>query len=260
MATLPLALVLVLIGTALIAAIAVGFSIGALAGHSVPGTFWLEVIKTAIGAFLGAGLAFASTLSIQLWIRFSDHVKAGNVGLSILVRQLNDFLSVKTAMLRQRATMLKVRPDCPLWLQLLPSAYDFTESRINPSDLGFLFDQHGTPTMQKVLRVQQLHTKLAALVAHHRDVRLETQKRAQEEKIKPYDTMSIEAVEEKIGPYLVAICASGTESLLAQFEADEPEYEAAFNMLRSELRRRFGKRFIDVGRSDAKGTAPQEAS
>jgi hypothetical protein len=244
---LPLALVLVSAATALTGAFAVGLSLGAASSQPIGSFFWEEVAKTAIGAFLGAGLAFAFTMMVQLLTRYNDHVRAGNLALAALVQQFNDYLGMKQSMLRQQANALKARPNAPLWLALLPSQYVFTENRVDPSTLAFLFDKHGASVIQKVLHVQKLYATLVALVTEHREVRISIQQRQAEAGIRPFDKMPIEEVEEKIGPYLIARATSATSALLEMFQNDEPTYEAAFRMLRTELRTRFGKRFIDMG-------------
>lgn len=233
-------------------AVAIGFSMGAAASQPMGSTFWLEIAKTAIGAFLGAGLAFASTLCVQWWIQYEQRVAAGNVALGVLVQQMNDYLSIKKSMLRQRARALKARPDAPLWLHFLPSQYVFTEDRTEPASLAFLYDRHGATAAQKTLWVQHLHKTLAALVIEHRDVRVSIQQRQAELGVKPFDAMPMSELEAKIGPYLLARATSAAEALLHQFANDEKEYESAFKLLRAELRRRFGKRFIDM----APPTAP----
>jgi hypothetical protein len=247
---LPMAIVLITLATAVIAAFAIGLATGSVSSQPVGSAFWTDVAKTAIGAFLGAGLAFTSTMLVQWFARDNEHVRAGNVALVVLVQQINDFLAMKASMLRQRTKALAARPNTPIWLQLLPSQYVFTADRIDPSTLPFLFDKHGAEAMQKVLHVQKLHATLVSLVTEHREVRIAIQQRQSEAGITAFDPKPMEEIERTIGPYLLARAASATEALLEGFQTDEPTYDAAFRMLRAELRRRFGKRFIDMATPD----------
>jgi len=211
----------------------------------VPLAFWLDVAKTFFGALLGAGLAFASNLYIQWRIRRDERVRAGNVALAILVGQLNDFLSVRKALLAQRERALKQQPNCPLWLQFLPIRYVFGESQLDVNSLAFLFDATSAAAMQKLLHVQNLHRTLRQIVADHSDVRKLIQERSAELGIK--DPILQSDLEGKIGPHLIARANSAGKILLEMFETDETEYEAAFSMLRAGLIRKLGKRFVDMG-------------
>jgi hypothetical protein len=260
MAPLPGAIVAVLAGIVVTGAIAFGFSVGAAAAQPVGSSFWLEISKTAIGAFLGAGLAFASTLCVQWLIRYNERIAAGNVALAVLVRQANDYISVKASFTRQRDRALAHRPDIPLWLQFLPSQYVFVEDKIDPADLAFLFDKHGASAIQGVLHVQHMHQILSSVVTEHREVRVDIQQRQAELGIKPFDTMPIREMEEKIGPYLIARATSAADSLSKCFERDQETYETAFRTLRAELQRRFGKRFIDMGTPDRPQGVSQPAT
>jgi len=213
----------------------------------VPLTFWLDVAKTFFGALLGAGLAFASNLYIQWRIRRDERIRTGNVALSIVVGQLNDFLAVRKALLVQRERALKQLPNCPFWLQFLPIRYVFDEYRLDVNSLAFLFDASGAAAMQKLLYVQSLHRLLRQLVADHSDVRKLIQERMAELGVKPFDTISVGDLEGKIGPHLIAQANSAGQTLLEMFDTDETEYEAAFDMMRAELIRRLGKRFVGMG-------------
>jgi hypothetical protein len=213
----------------------------------VTSSLWLDVAKTFIGALLGAWLAFASSLHIQAKLRRDEHVKAGNVALSLLVGQMSDFLGVKKAFLKQRDEALKQSKDCPLWLQFRPTSHIFIEAELDVSSVAFLFSKKGTDAMQKLLYVQRLHRTLRSLVAEHREIRVLIQERTANLGIKPFDPIPMKDLEEKIGPYLLARAESAAKVLLKMFDEDEPEYEAAFRMVREQLIRTLGKRFIDMG-------------
>jgi len=215
----------------------------------LPASLWLDIAKTFIGALLGAGLAFASNIYIQARLRRDGHVKAGNVALSLLVAQLNDFLAVRKTLLGQREKALAQSPDCPPWLHFMPTAYVFYEAELDVNALAFLFDKQGADAMQKVLYVQNLHRTLRSLVSEHREVRVLIQQRTAELGFRLFDAMPLTALEEKIGPYLVGRTDSVAKTLLDMLEEDEPEYEAGFRMLRTELISKLGKRFINMGTS-----------
>jgi hypothetical protein len=86
---LPGAVILVLAGAVVTCIFAVGLIIGTASSQPVGSLSWLDVTKTAvgslIGAFLGAGTAFATNLGIQEYTRRLDRIRAGNVALASLI-------------------------------------------------------------------------------------------------------------------------------------------------------------------------------
>lgn len=215
--------------------------------NAVPPNFWLDVMKTFIGAFLGAGLAFASSLIIQWRMRRRENIKAGNLALSLLVTQLNDFSAVKKSFLQMRDEALKKNANTPVWLQLRPSLYLFTESHsFDVANLSFLFDKHGATTVQKLLVAEHRYRSLVALVKEHRAVRELIQDRSAELGLRAGDKLVMSELEDKIGPHLIGRAVSASEALLRCFSEDSEAYLDAWSGLRTELVRRYGKKFIDM--------------
>lgn len=215
-------------------------------------SFWLDVTKTFIGALLGAGLAFGSTLYIQWRLRKQENIKAGNLALALLVNALNAFLSTRKALLQTREEVLKRHPNAPLWVQFKPSQYAFGElTSFDLSSLGFLFDKKGVSVVQRLVEAETAYSSLRLLFAAHRETRELIQQRHSELGVGLATDASMTEHDAKIGPHLIAKGNDLSQALLKHFADDERVYRDAFKALRGDLLHRYGDRFVNI--ADAGG-------
>ena len=100
---------------------------------------WLDIAKTLVGAFAGAGLAFLANIRIQYLQRHRINQAAGNMALAILSRQYGDFIIFRAGLKQD----LDERQSWPGWLQVKPTVFGLSESlRFELPTLTFLFE-HG---------------------------------------------------------------------------------------------------------------------
>jgi hypothetical protein len=219
--------------------------------------FWLDVLKTLIGAFVGAGLAFAFALFTQWRVRRRDEIKAGNLALATLVCQVNDLLAIKRAVESYRAKVLNDSPNAPLWYQTQPMLYAFPrETGFDLSALSFLFDKKGVKHLSPLLHAEALHRSLVLVMESHAEVQQEIRSRLAGQGLANGSAFEVEELERKVGMNLIAKANSATQAILDTIAKDLPHLETTFENLRKDLVERFGNKFVD---KQAKAKPEEEA-
>ena len=105
--------------------------------------FIFDLLKTLIGAFLGALFAFLVSMSLEYFKRKKEYLANGNLAMMVLSRQYGDFLIAKTFIEIHIANLLRAYPNTPSWAQLQPTLFKFSETlRVNLQSLAFLLEGH----------------------------------------------------------------------------------------------------------------------
>lgn len=207
---------------------------------------WLDIGKTFVGAFFGAGFAFASTLLVQWRQRRKENIKSGNLALAVLREMINAFINVRSHMQAMRDLVLRVSPGAPLWLYYKPTTHPFdSQPSFDLPALSFLFDKHGVEAVQKLSLAQSNYRSLCMLVAAHRETKEQIQAKLAGLGVVG-GTMIPAGIEGKLGSDLIEKANDLTTALLRHFERDEAIYDDAVAFLKGELVRRYGKRFLSI--------------
>src|SRR6266436_1108701 len=207
-------------------------------------SFWLDVTKTFIGALLGAGLAFGSSLYIQWRLRIQDNIRAGNLALALLAGMLNSFLGLRVALLQTQQEVLRQNSKAPFWMQFKPTHHNFLQSAsFDLSGLAFLFDKEGVGIIEELRHAESLYDSMRLLIPTHREVRELIQERHFALGIAPGVTILKSELEAKVGVNLIEKGNVLSQVLIAHLATDEDVYRKAFAHLRADLARRYGNKF-----------------
>lgn len=135
-----------------------------LASPFMHGSSWvLDIVKTAIGAFVGAGLAFVTTRLHDASRRKREDIAAGRLAFQLLLLQWLDCLNYRHG-LRTRLDVLArgLGPSAPAWLYAYPVSYTFTPAPdVDAKSLAFLFERDRSGSaLDRVMVAQQRFTDL----------------------------------------------------------------------------------------------------
>src|SRR6267143_3555144 len=115
----------------------------------------LEILKAAIGPFIGAGLAFLSTRVHDARRQQQEDVAAGNVALSMLNSMLNEYLLWRLGAYAELANPNRAS-NSPLWAHMRPSFQSFGDYSIDLKSLSFLFEDPQTIEALNAVRLAEL--------------------------------------------------------------------------------------------------------
>lgn len=206
---------------------------------------WLDIAKPALGAFIGAGLAFLSNTWFQLRQLRRERITAGNFALLILKRQLDDFYNVRRGYLRQREEVHGPSPSAPPWMHFLPMSYPFAEGvKFDFQSLAFLVETGNADVINLLAIAEGRHADLNDLASRHAALMLRIQERMESFEVPPSGEIDVEKAEAHLGRALVANGNDYTNGLLYRFREDERDYRAAIEILRNALVRKFGEKPI----------------
>ena len=208
-------------------------------------SFWLDVVKAFIGVFFGAGLAFASNIYFQHHERRRVNLGAGNLALSILMRQLSDFYNNRKAMLGDRERLKDVSiPYIPPWLYFRPIPCQFNDAlRFDFNSLAFIFETGDREVLNALATAEMRYIDLGAYLEKHNETAELIQEKMAVLGINIANFV-VETVEHDLGPVLVGRENSFANALVLRFEKDEHDYLDAINALHDALAERFGEKRV----------------
>jgi hypothetical protein len=117
----------------------------------------LTVAKAAVGPFIGAGLAFGSTLYVQHRTRRRDNLTAGNLALLTISAQYNDFLIYRRGLRRELHRRVTGIPTAPHWMLAPAIGAVFTARTVDFGALSFLFNRREGIAVHEHLGQAELH-------------------------------------------------------------------------------------------------------
>lgn len=202
---------------------------------------WFEIAKSAIGPFIGAGLAFIANAWNERRKRRRDELASGNLALAILQRQAQAFFNVRRGFLTDRANRLQaLGHQAPKWLHFKPMMYTFPKDLVfDFQPLSFLFDKGHPDIVARLSMSEVRYIDLAAVVVEFNN----TAERLQEKMVGLGIGLETEfdanEVAHQLGPALIGKMTSFTDALLKRFSEDETDYRDAALSLREELLKRF---------------------
>jgi hypothetical protein len=200
--------------------------------------FWLDVAKTVLGTFVGAGLAFAANLYAQCLQRRRADLTAGNVAMAMISQQLGDFRHVARGVKQE----LEERAALPEWLRIRPLTMIFDKDlKFDFEKLGFLVPL-GAPLLGELALSQRRYLALAFTVEEHNSNARAIQRRLAEAGIVTV-TEETSAIRSAVGHDLIGQQTSLTGLLLEFCEKEERTYLDLACKLHDKLREIFGYRF-----------------
>ena len=126
--------------------------------------FLLDILKTAIGAFFGAGFAFVANEIVRRKQRGRDERAAGNLALSVVSRLYGDFVLAKLNVLKDFSD----RQLLPTWMQLRPTYLDLSSSiSFDVESLSFLFQSGKADLFERLANVEVRYHALRRMLEHH---------------------------------------------------------------------------------------------
>lgn len=226
----------------------------------IPATFWSDVAKALIGSFVGAGLAFAFALRRDRMVRIRDQKGAGNLAMAIIARQLSDFLNLRFVLEEYRRTILSNQPNLPLWMQMKPTTFLFSDSlRFNIGSLTFLFEHKETNILERLMNAEILYHDLAMLIQVYSAA-------AEQAQLKLSESMVLTAgapignVEKVVGDALVNKLNSLVTAIFHHLASGEKTFLDAANDLHADLVKQFGLNgVISVKKPDIAGLHRSQA-
>jgi hypothetical protein len=198
-----------------------------------------------IGSFTGAGLAFASNIFFQQKDRNRRNKASGNLALSIIARQYNDFLILRKGFQAERDRVAKGSQNAPPWLQARPMHFYFNEGlKFNYESLTFLFENKTGELFSLLALVEQRYYDLATLEQSFTEAAVLLQEKLAAAGVREGQAFSLGPIEEAVGHDLLGKILSFLEALEKRFKEDEDDYQKAFTQLRNVMIDEFGENGI----------------
>ncbi len=199
-----------------------------------------ELLKVALGSFLGFGLALWSARIVDFWRRERDHFVAGNLALFVIAAHFSDFLLFRKDF-RESAYDRGAHGE-PLWALMGPTYHGFGKDDIDFQSIGFLFEQQKSAELFETLMHAQLAIRdLRRLTELRNDACLALQKAIGdlELQIKP-QPMSIQIIEKSIPRHQLLALSSHVVALAMRAHDLEPVFRDAHDRLRESLESSLG--------------------
>lgn len=226
---------------------------------------WLDFGRTLVGSFVGATVAFLFNLWLQHLTRERENLAAGNLALNTLARQLNTTVILQRALYEHRDKVIATDSTTPLWAQMHPGYYYFSDAKFDFQNLSFLTARGDAVILSKLAHVEELYFDLAALVAAHAEASAAVQS-----KIAAHDVanQSWADMEKMIGLDLLAKTNTFADGIFVRLARNPPDIRAAIEMLRAALIKRFSDdrvaqitepKIVKLKRPSAAPAAPKTA-
>jgi hypothetical protein len=206
-------------------------SIGAvymyLAGTLSP-VFVSDVVKTLLGSFAGAGLAFFFALQKDQRSTLREHKAAGNMATLTLGRLGNDFLQVRTYLVEYQRYINKQQPNSPLWMQLKAMHFNFAAVRFDLPSLVYLMEQKGgAEVVEQLITVEMKCHDFFRQLEEHQAANYELQKKLSDSGLDPYVGAPIREINKAAGFALIAKVESFVKGINDHLQYTEPAIRQA---------------------------------
>jgi hypothetical protein len=201
--------------------------------------WWIDVSKTVIGAFVGAGLAFVANYYWQGRQRKSDQKLAGNIALLTISRQYGYFIVAKSAFSEEmRNAELN---NVPSWRAIKPTMFEFDEHlHFDFNSLAYLVEDNKDDLLAKLIDIENRYHDLRKILASHCKAAVQLQRKFSElgwGSNLPDDMTARRAV----GLDLVGELDSLTNAIRKRVETHENTYVAAGKLLEQHMNNKFAK-------------------
>lgn len=221
-------------------------SVAGFLANSLPPGFLPDIIKIAIGSFIGAGLAILFALSRQNAARRRERKAAGNLAIATLDRLANDFAQARAVILNYREYILRERPLLPPWMHVKAAHFSHAASpRFEPATLSFLLEEEGgVQVMKKLLAAESAYHDFFGLLRDYVGVAEAIRERLALARLDPADATLARELADVAGAAAVAKAERLAHAILVHVERSETVFRDAATALPAALGRRFGKKGI----------------
>lgn len=128
----------------------------------------LDLLKTLVATFIGAGLAFFTNAYFQRRQRERQQRIAGNVALAILSRQYGDFVIAKAAVEAELGRASSFDPPIPIWRAIQPTLFEMNfDLKFDFESLAFLVEDGNENLIEGLMDVETKYHELRRLLASH---------------------------------------------------------------------------------------------
>jgi hypothetical protein len=201
--------------------------------------WWIDVGKTVVGAFVGAGLAFVANYYWQDRQRKSDQKLAGNIALLTMSRQYGDFVVEKATFLEEiRNAELN---SIPSWRAIKPTMFEFDASlHFDFNSLAYLVEDDKDTLLAKLIDIENRYHDLRKILAAHSKAAAQLQRKFSElgwGNNLPDD----QTVRKAVGFDLAGELDSLTNAIRKRIENHENAYVAAGKLLEQHMNKKFTK-------------------
>ncbi len=209
-----------------------------LIGEGAP-PWWADISKTVIGAFFGAGFAFATNYYLQRRQRKSDQKLAGNIALLTISRQYSDFIVAKATFAEEmRNAELN---NVPSWRAIKPTMFEFDASlHFDFNSLAYLVEDNKDTLLAKLIDIENRYHDLRKILASHCKAAVLLQRKFGEigwGNNVPDD----QTLRKVVGLDLVGELDSLTNAIRKRVENHENTYVAAGRLLEQHMSKKFAK-------------------
>jgi hypothetical protein len=215
-----------------------------LMGNLTP-SFVSDVVKTLIGSFMGAGLAFYFAVRKDNLGKREQQKAAGNMATVTLTQLANDFLQTRYALLEFQQMLAKEQPHSPKWMTLKAMHAHFADVRFDLPSLVFLMEHDGgAQVVEKLITVEMKVHDFFGQLTEHAKANYEMQVKLSEAKLDPAVPRPLKELEDAAGYALVARVESFVGGLNDHVNRTEAAVRDAADALPKLLRQIFGKKGV----------------
>jgi hypothetical protein len=211
---------------------------------AIPGTKndWLEIFRTLIGAFAGAGAAFGANAWLQSHARRREEKASGNYAMATLTRQFNGFLQIRLTSYGEIEHAREHYAGAPAWLFVRPVFHRLRDDlHFDFQSLTFLFDRSiDLEAFTSLHEAEQAYMGLIATLDRFNEAAVIRQRKMEELGMEPGSPTTVPELAEKLGPQLVGELGSLHGALVGMCEEGESKYLRASKLLHAALVARFG--------------------
>ena len=216
------------------------------------GTFWIDVAKAALGAFIGAGLAFLSSYLQRALHERKENIAAGNLALfsiRTISRSMAEMrLSLRMDVSEQRA----MDKNIPIWGLIRSWFYLPPEDiALDYESLTFLLDsEKGRDAMKQLRFAEEIYKE----ACHAYDLNQKSLDGYRSEfarcigrNINADEVIDWDGLGDDIGHRIQVERQALFVAILYSVEVEIEEIKTAFDLMDAELKERFGSKAWDIG-------------
>lgn len=212
------------------------------ASNEIPKGFVLDVLKTLIGAFVGAGLAFASNHWFQRRTQTRDDLAAGRRALFTIRSQMDDFVNCRFGIRHAAGVMVEaIGGGAPEWAFARPMGFNLSESNVfDFESLAFLLSTpDGRAAYESLQYVERTYLDLSARLSDYHTSTQELQ-RTLAPFTQAHADAGWQAMTDHLGPELVGRVRDHQRALMLRLDRDETRYWKAHTLLGDVMTKTFG--------------------
>lgn len=213
--------------------------------HIPPG-YVQDIVKIAIGAFIGAGLALLIVSLRRNAARRREQRAAGNLAIATLDRIANDFALARAVILDYREFILREQPRLPHWMHVKPAHFSHGATlRLELPSLAFVLDEErGVRMIRTLIAAEAVYHDFFGLLRDYAAVAEVIREKLTLAGIDPMDAGRAREFAEAAGPAALARAERLSHAILAHVERSESAFREAAVALPAVLGTRLGKRGI----------------